>query len=442
MPDHRVAAAGGQRDQLVVAGPPGPEDVLQQGPPLRLGEREQHGRLDRSRDVVGVPLPPLLHTAEEGVDLPFDERAAEPHLGPELVVGGLPADPGGPRDPGEAQRAPVPAVRKAPFTVGTSGLTAVTAAAPGAIWTGGYQWQSSYQDPFCWEIGSQCPPHRHQNPVLQSGDGASWSWIGTPGMTGSGQITALDAVSATDVWAGGPHDRLDGWGCGAPYLAHLSGGTWSEVSPPPLTCVYALDADEAGTWAAGYADRANGGSAVYRTSGGAWTPQAAGATDVRAIRQRTPDDVWAVGAKADLYGEERVYATRYDGSVWHDMTPPQTAGAYGALSGVLPLAADDVWVVGDAGAHHWDGSAWERAPEPDGVRFTGALADDGAGGVWATGARRNAPEGSVLLHYTDGAWRAEVETPAVVSGLTRVPGTRTLWAVGALAGKPYVISTG
>ncbi|GAA2147429.1 hypothetical protein [Actinomadura napierensis] len=46
------------------------------------------------------------------------------------------------------------------------------------------------------------------------------------------------------------------------------------------------------------------------------------------------------------------------------------------------------------------------------------------------------------MHYTDGAWRTEIDTTAVFSGLTRVPGTRTLWAVGALAGKPYVISTG
>ncbi|MGI5329872.1 hypothetical protein [Actinomadura nitritigenes] len=280
-------------------------------------------------------------------------------------------------------------VRKAPFTLGTSGLTAVAAAGPTAIWAGGYQWQSSYVPPFCGELGP-CSPRFYQNPVLQSGDGASWSWIGTPGMTGSGQITALDAVSATDVWAAGPHDRSDGGNCGTPYLAHLSGGAWNEVSAPPLTCFFALDAEGAGAWAAGYADLAHGGSAVYRWSG-AWTAQDTGAMDVRAIRQRTPGDVWTVG---------------------------------------------------DGGAHHWDGSAWQSPPAPDGVWFTGPIADDGAGGVWAAGARRNSPEGSVLLHYADGAWRTEFETTAVVKGLTRVPGTRTLWAVGALAGKPYVISTG
>ncbi|MFB4302694.1 hypothetical protein [Actinomadura sp. NTSP31] len=329
--------------------------------------------------------------------------------------------------------------RNTPFTLGTSGLTAVTAAGPGAIWAGGYQWQSSYVPPFCGEFG-QCAPRSYQNPVLQSGDGASWSWIGTPGMTGSGQITALDAVSGTDVWAAGPRDRSDGVSCGTPYLAHLNAGAWNEVSAPPLTCFFALDADGAGAWAAGYADRAHGGSAVYRWSG-AWTPEDTGAMDVRAIRQRAPDDVWAVGAEAAPYGEGRFYAARFDGSTWHNMTPPQLAGQSGRITGVLPLGTGNVWAVGDGGAHHWDGSAWQSPPAPDGVRFTGPVADDGAGGVWAAGARRNAPEGSVLLHYTDGAWRTELETTAIVRGLTRVPGTRTMWAVGALAGKPYVIST-
>ncbi|MEU9019617.1 hypothetical protein [Actinomadura sp. NPDC048394] len=330
-------------------------------------------------------------------------------------------------------------VRKAPFTLGTSGLNAVTAAGYGAVWAGGYQWQNSYVPPYCGEIGP-CSPRYYQNPVLQGGDGASWSWIGTPGMTGAGQITALDAVSATDVWAAGPHDRSDGGGCGTPYLARLSGGAWEELSAPLLTCFYALDADGAGAWAAGYADRAHGGSAVYRWTGGIWRPQDTGAVEVRAIRQRTPDDVWAVGAEPDLYGEGRFYAARFDGSAWHDMTPPQLAGRYGRLTGVLPLGADDVWAVSDAGAHHWDGSAWQSPPAPVGVRFTGPLEDDGAGGAWAIGARRNAPEGSVLLHYTGGAWRTELETTAVVKGLARVPGTRTMWAVGALAGKPYVLS--
>ncbi|MDL4821404.1 hypothetical protein [Actinomadura opuntiae] len=96
--------------------------------------------------------------------------------------------------------------------------------------------------------------------------------------------------------------------------------------------------------------------------------------------------------------------------------------------------------MGDAGAYHWDGSGWQRRPGPDGVRFTGALADGGASGVRAVGVRRNAPSGSVLLHHTDGAWRTEIDTDAVFSGLTRVLGTRTLWAVGARAGKPCVLS--
>lgn len=341
--------------------------------------------------------------------------------------------------------------RPAPFALGTSGLTDVTAAAPDAVWVGGYQWRRTLTPYFCGEIGGPCIPHVWQNPALQAGDGDSWSWLGTPGMTGAGQITEVDAVSAADTWAAGRRDNADGKACGPAYVAHGTGGGWSELPEPDgLGCLEALDADAAGAWVAGRADTAHRGSALYRWSGTGWTPHAVGATNIVDVRQRAPGDVWAVGTTTPH--DDEAYAARYDGSAWHDMTPPQLAGEEAGLTAVLPLAADDVWVVGhgrsatgvhEARSYHWDGSAWREVPMPANVHLRGALAEDGAGGLWATADWRGVRGDAGLVRYTGGAWEWAPALPGSsthLDGLARVPGTSTLIAAGTRDGKPIVLA--
>lgn len=337
--------------------------------------------------------------------------------------------------------------RPAPFALGTSGLTDVTAAAPDAIWIGGYQWRYSYQPPLCLPVGPMCSPRVYQNPLLQSGGGSSWSWIGTPGMTGSGQITDVDAVSAADVWSVGRRDRSDGHGCGTPYAARDDGGAWTEIPPPSgLLCIEALDADAAGAWVAGRTLDGRNGAGVYRMANGSWTPHDAGAADLVDIRQRAPDDVWAVGRKTPY--DHVAHAARFDGSAWHDMTPPQLRGEDAGLTSVLPRAADDVWVTGhirtttggphEGRSYHWDGASWEEVPSPADIRFGEALVEDATGGLWATTSRAG-----VLMHFSGGAWTPVTIAPgggAVLSGLARVPGTGTLLAVGARDGEPIVLA--
>ncbi|MFV2176593.1 hypothetical protein ACFHW2_19135 [Actinomadura sp. LOL_016] len=183
----------------------------------------------------------------------------------------------------------------------------------------------------------------------------------------------------------GRRDNSDGKGCGPAYVARGAGGGWSELPEPDgLACLDALDADAAGAWVAGRADTAHHGSALYRWSGTAWTAHAVGATNIVDVRQRAPGDVWAVGTTTPY--DDEAYAARYDGSAWHDMTPPQLAGEEAGLSAVLPLAADDVWVTGyvewttglhKARSYHWDGTAWREVPMPANTYLRGALVEDG-----------------------------------------------------------------
>ncbi|MFI0353494.1 hypothetical protein [Actinomadura sp. 9N407] len=325
-------------------------------------------------------------------------------------------------------------VKPVPFTFGSSDLQTVTAAGPDAVLAGGAQakWR---QEPWC-GLGI-CQSTDHHNPVLQKWNGSGWSWISTPGMTGKGQIHHVDAVTAANVWAGGGYDN------GLPYFARLDAGVWQNVAPPAqLGTVRTLDADAAGAWAAGEPRSVSGGPSLFRWVDGTWTPQDLGSASINTVRQRVAGDVWAVGET----GANEGYAARYDGTSWSTVTPPQMAR--GELHSVLPLADDDVWVTGSvwrngvdlAVSYHWDGSTWREDALPAGTSFgerTGAAAitDDGAGGVWAVAHYSDKVDGGPgILHYTGGAWRLEATAPGSSSilGLARVPGTSTLWAVGAV----------
>jgi hypothetical protein len=357
-------------------------------------------------------------------------------------------------------------VRPSPFTLGTSNLLGVAAAGPDAVWIGGYQWQSS-RTVGCPETGP-CTVSTHQNPTLQRWTGSGWSWTGTPGLSGQGQVRFLDAEPAAGAWAAGSRDKADGTIEGTPYLAHSASGAWSEVpAPPALRTIEALDADAEGAWVSGAATSPDGPS-VHRYSAGTWTPHTLGAS-IQGIRQRTPGDVWAVGRTAgagDAGG--LAYAARYDGSAWHTVTPPQAQGEQGRLVAVLPLAADDVWITGyvvedgvrEDRSYHWDGSAWREDALPQGARFGGGLyhpdaitgyyspsgiAEDGEGGLWAVASLGGYSQDLRILHYTGGSWRLEQPAPGVkgaIEGITRVPGTGTVWAVGVRDGQnPLVLST-
>ncbi|MFI0353495.1 hypothetical protein [Actinomadura sp. 9N407] len=363
-------------------------------------------------------------------------------------------------------------VGSSPFTLGTSALYGVSAAAPDAVTIGGYQWASSRRGIFCGVIGGPCSPTVHQNPVLQERNGGGWSMTSTPGLPGKGQIQFVDAVSATDVWAAGSRDTANGKGSGTPYVARSGAQGWQEVAVPPgLRVLESFDGDAAGAWLGGEA-ALHGGTSVYRWADGTWTPHALDAV-IQGVRQRAADDVWAVGRVPKGGGApERGYAARFDGTTWHTMTPPQVQGKGGRLVAVLPLAADDVWITGyvfengvrkDA-SYHWNGSEWREDVLPGGARFGGGihhissananyylyypdgLVDDGAGGLWAVPSlpvTRGEPQ---ILRYTSGSWRLEQTATGVqgeIRGIARVPGTSTLWAVGQRDGKdPLVLTNG
>ena len=87
---------------------------------------------------------------------------------------------------------------------------------------------------------------------------------------------------------------------------------------------------------------------------------------------------------------------------------------------------------------HWNGKGWHVYRSP--VNQLSGIASDGHGGVWMT-ADPVIPGRAILVHYAYGRWAAEVPAPqpdgqptddVTLSGIVRIPGTTSLWAVGSV----------
>jgi hypothetical protein len=156
---------------------------------------------------------------------------------------------------------------------------------------------------------------------------------------------------------------------------------------------------------------------------------------------------------ASAYVADGTKLYHYNGHTWTatnlaSLLPAKKAGNHPALSGVLALSADDIYVTGDAGRStgpgvilRYDGHAWAKVasyPAP-----LGQPVSDGTGGLWAPETAAGAS--GVVLHYSGGELTA-VATPrydgsrAAVGSIAQVPGTAEELAGGVFplpAGKTY-----
>jgi hypothetical protein len=95
-------------------------------------------------------------------------------------------------------------------------------------------------------------------------------------------------------------------------------------------------------------------------NGTAWKqvsfPQLAGANG---LSSSSAKDVWAVsGGSASFH---------YNGTAWTQVKVP-AGTADSSLSGVVDIAAGNVWATGNDGGttliDHWNGTAWKRVSSP------------------------------------------------------------------------------
>lgn len=245
---------------------------------------------------------------------------------------------------------------------------------------------------------------------------------------------------------GGSSDDL--WAVGLPgTILHFDGASWT------TTCL-SEPVSLAAVWRAGPRDAwATGGQAIYRFDGASWARASLAATvngTFGSVWGSSANDVWIIAEDVAVHWNGQAFTT----TTLADMR--SLGFPFGAFREVWGSAANDVWLAADRGTLHWDGTTWWgslAAPEDellssvwaDGSRaWTAGVSLDGGGAAWRwEGAWRAEawPEGIPQLASVRGASTGEVFFQTTSDLLVRKDGaTRRLGPPSTPAGAPLVIS--
>lgn len=235
-----------------------------------------------------------------------------------------------------------------------------------------------------------------QSTLTERWDGKRWKVVSSPNVGAVGNsLTAVVALSATNVWAAGAWS--DGPGSSSALIEHWNGRKWRVVSSPPV---------------AGHVNLL-------------------GLTPVPGTKT-----LWAAGGSGSS-----TLAERFSGGGWHVITSPGGATFYG----ISARTAKDVWGVGQTGTpatltEHWNGTRWTIAASPDpgsalDILYSVALVP-GTRAAWAVGVEGNSGTTFQTLaeRWSGRKWRVVASPNASVHQdfLRGVATTGTqAWAVGS-----------
>ena len=288
---------------------------------------------------------------------------------------------------------------------------------------------------------------------MDQGWGFAQRWDGTT--WDAGQLTttqlgsmlwAVDARTATDVWAVGDQG-VPISGATTSLIQHWNGSKWSVVpgaSIPDtafisLRGVGAVSASDA--WAVGQFDNPTGGGGglIERWDGTHWSTFSAPSLadgGLNAVGIVNANDVWVAGGIGD---PSAPLIGHWNGSTWTRVSQPAAAGS---LNSIGVIAANDIWVVGSDGSkplvEHWNGTAWSvvatpalKADEVTLASISGTAAND----VWAVGSWRR-PDGPFTLteHWNGSGWKVvSSPNPSLLYPQSGTPRDRLL-GVAAFSG--------
>ena len=143
-------------------------------------------------------------------------------------------------------------------------------------------------------------------------------------------LTAVSAVSLTDIWAVGFQDPSSG--VVAPLAENFNGTSWSVVAAP--------------------------------------TPAGSSVAEFTSVSGVASNNVWAVGFSLSVVNNVNVstpLVEHFNGTSWSIQTTPATGGK---LNAVTAVSATDVWAVGGTGSadliENFNGTTWSivQAPSP------------------------------------------------------------------------------
>lgn len=186
--------------------------------------------------------------------------------------------------------------------------------------------------------------------------------------------TGLAVVSPKNIWvAVGASGNSQASSSGVSRFLHWNGFKWKKVKgifPGQVRNIQVVGPDD--IWAAG--------DDLLHWDGSAWTRVETGisGSQYTLITVIDSNNIWAAGTHG--------LVAHWDGSAWTVVSNPETL--YENYSGMLALAADDVWLTSDYRISHWDGAHWTflySGPSPYVGSNFGDIARDGSDRLWVVG---------------------------------------------------------
>ncbi len=273
-----------------------------------------------------------------------------------------------------------------------------------------------------------------------------------------GMLTAITALSGTDIWAVGTNTNVGTTGVLGSLIEHWDGRTWKSVPAPTavgstLRAVAAVSPSD--VWAVG-------SGVIIHYDGRRWSiTHTQQHFDLHAVVAISHNNLWAVGT-----GSSRNVAVaqivHWDGAQWHQVKIPTIPNS--SLLEVAAVSAQDVWAVGEFAPNvmkplllHWNGINWRTVAFPPGHYPTGqaspqsmvpseltAVTVISGNNVWAVGSYNAADcclagTGPIAAQWNGTQWR-QTKVPNVpnsvianfqgvnLAGISAVSAT-DIWAV-------------
>lgn len=346
---------------------------------------------------------------------------------------------------GVALAAALPAVAAPAQAAATPGWRVVSKLGPsGGDWVTSFSAVSASDAWSTWSAAG--------NRYVEHWNGHAWQRVSVPSaLIGRVAGAPIGASSASDVWsfgAVGSVVRYNGskWRVQAipKWAVHGNLGGDTQVTPavfsPTNVWAFSLGWD-APTKPDHYAARYNGH---------VWTKVELPAVPYL-VSVVSPTDIWAAGPSPQNISHWVLM--HWNGKSW--TTPPTPKASvpkgdtaqFGGLLGVGPTSA---WMVADLSTSsltpaktellHWNGKSWSNVA----IKYPTTamdIAPDGDGGLWAAAWGTGPAYREHFYHLSNGHW-SEYAVPDAVDiqspGLTRIPGTRSVWATGDLISKKVV----
>ncbi|MER5644535.1 hypothetical protein [Streptosporangium sp. NPDC002524] len=353
-----------------------------------------------------------------------------------------------------------PAPSASPVATGAAAASAEWAAVGGARLSGGTAlldvaatgprdaWAVGYQD------GAE---DREGTPAVLRWNGSRWREMPLGEGAGAHRLEGVGAAGPGDVWVVGNGP--------AAFAAHWNGRAWAPHRPFGVAEDYRLADVAASGGDAWFAANGPSGAVVLEWAGGEFRNALSTGGTLEAI---TSGDghVWAVGTSET--GTPLVW--HGTAGSWESQETPPVPG--GRLSRVWQVSPSEVWAVGQVSAApatrpgsepgpsaqaggegtrplvmRWDGTRWTRVEVPVSRGSLHGVTASGPGDLWISGVDADHAGQVLILHFDGTTWSREYgplfrtytstqqydETDDVGgTGLTRVPGTGTLWAVGSV----------